>query len=37
MSMKNDVSFLMLGVMNMWEQQSTFNPNLPLIFWYDSS
>lgn len=32
MSMKNDVSFLMLGVMNMWEQQSTFNPNLLLRF-----
>ena len=30
MSMKNDVSFLMLNVLNMWEQQSTINPNPPL-------
>ena len=30
MGMKNDTSFLVTEVMNFWEQQSTFNPNLPM-------
>lgn len=33
MSMKNDVSFLMADdTMNFYEQQSTFNPNMPMRF-----
>ena len=32
MSMKNDVSFLISDVMNLYEQQSTLNPNMPLRF-----
>ena len=30
MGMKNDVSFLFTEVLNLYEHQSTFNPNLPL-------
>lgn len=30
MGMKNDVSFLLTDVLNLYEHQSTFNPNLPL-------
>ncbi|MBR5127896.1 MAG: hypothetical protein IKU69_05660 [Roseburia sp.] len=30
MSMKNDISFLITDVLNLYEHQSTFNPNLPL-------
>ena len=30
MGMKNDTSFLITETMNFWEQQSTFNPNLPM-------
>ena len=30
MGMKNDVSYLMQDVMNLYEHQSTFSPNLPL-------
>ena len=30
MGMKNDVSFLITNVMNLYEQQSTINPNMPL-------
>lgn len=30
MGMKNDVSFLLHSTMNFWEQQSTFNPNMPI-------
>lgn len=30
MGMKNDVSFLVTHVMNLYEQQSTVNPNMPL-------
>ena len=30
MSMKNDISFLVTDVLNLYEHQSTFNPNLPL-------
>lgn len=35
MGMKNDVSFLISSEMNLWEQQSTFNPNMPMrMFFY---
>ena len=30
LGMHNDVSFLISGEMNMYEQQSTYNPNIPL-------
>ncbi len=30
MGMKNDVSFLIANVMNLYEQQSSINPNMPL-------
>lgn len=30
LSVKNDVSFLIGGTMNLYEHQSTFNPNMPL-------
>ena len=30
MGMKNDVSFLLASDLNMYEQQSTWNPNMPL-------
>lgn len=30
MGMKNDISFLIADVLNLYEHQSTFNPNLPL-------
>ena len=32
MSMKNDVSFLIDNTINMYEQQSSFNPNMPMRF-----
>ena len=32
MSMMNDVSFLIDNVMSFYEQQSTFNPNMPMRF-----
>ena len=32
MKMKNDVSFLINNIMNFYEQQSTFNPNMPMRF-----
>ena len=32
MGMKNDVSFLISSEMQMWEHQSTYNPNMPLRF-----
>ena len=32
MHMKNDVSFLINDTMNLYEQQSSFNPNMPLRF-----
>ena len=36
LSMKNDVSFLVSGTMNLYEHQSTFNPNMPLrgVFYF---
>jgi len=30
MGMKNDVSFIITNIMNIYEQQSTFNPNMPI-------
>ena len=32
MNMKNDVSFLIDFAMNLYEQQSTYNPNMPIRF-----
>ena len=32
LGMQNDVSFLLYQQMNMYEQQSTYNPNMPLRF-----
>lgn len=32
MGMKNDVSFIILNEVNLWEHQSTFNPNMPWRF-----
>ncbi|MBP5622159.1 MAG: hypothetical protein J6X44_09110 [Thermoguttaceae bacterium] len=32
MRMKNDVSFLINDTLNLYEQQSTYNPNMPLRF-----
>lgn len=32
MGMKNDVSFLISDMMNFYEQQSSFNPNMPMRF-----
>ncbi len=37
MGMKNDVSFLLASDLNMYEQQSTWNPNMPLrCFFYSA-
>ena len=33
MGMKNDVSFLIQGTMNLYEQQSTYCPNMPVRFY----
>ena len=30
--MHNDVSFMIFDVLNIWEHQSTFNPNMPIRF-----
>ena len=30
LGMHNDVSFLIMGEMNLYEQQSTYNPNMPV-------
>lgn len=32
MGMKNDVSFIVRSEMNLWEHQSSFNPNMPMRF-----
>ena len=37
MSMKNDVSFLVGNTVNFYEQQSTYNPNMPVRFWIYSA
>jgi hypothetical protein len=31
-TMKNDLAFMIAGVLNLYEHQSTFNPNLPVRF-----
>ena len=30
--MKNDIAFVIMGTLNMYEHQSTFNPNMPVRF-----
>lgn len=35
--MKNDVSFMFMSEMNLWEHQSTFNPNMPMRFFLYAS
>ena len=32
LGMKNDVSFIIVNEMHLWEHQSTFNPNMPMRF-----
>ena len=32
LGMKNDVSFIILDELNLWEHQSTYNPNMPMRF-----
>ncbi len=32
LGMKNDASFIILNELNLWEHQSTFNPNMPMRF-----
>lgn len=32
LGMKNDVSFIILDALNLWEHQSSFNPNMPMRF-----
>ena len=32
LGMKNDVSFIIRSEMNLWEHQSSFNPNMPMRF-----
>ena len=32
LGMKNDVSFIILNELNLWEHQSTYNPNMPMRF-----
>ena len=32
LGMKNDVSFIIVDELNLWEHQSTFNPNMPMRF-----
>lgn len=35
LSMKNDLSFLLTGTINLYEHQSSYNPNMPLrCLWY---
>ena len=34
MSMKNDLAFIVTGVLNLYEHQSTINPNMPLRCFY---
>ena len=36
MTMKNDVSFIIDAIMNLYEHQSTYNPNMPLrgVFYF---
>ena len=32
LGMKNDVSFIIMSELNLWEHQSTYNPNMPMRF-----
>lgn len=32
LGMKNDVSFIIVDEMNLWEHQSSYNPNMPMRF-----
>ena len=32
LGMKNDISFIILSELNLWEHQSTYNPNMPMRF-----
>ena len=32
LGMKNDVSFIIVDELNLWEHQSTYNPNMPMRF-----
>lgn len=32
LGMKNDVSFIIVDELNLWEHQSTYNPNMPMSF-----
>ena len=32
LGMKNDVSFIILSELNLWEHQSSYNPNMPMRF-----
>ena len=32
LKMKNDISFIIYFELNLWEHQSTFNPNMPMRF-----
>ena len=32
LGMKNDVSFIIMNELNLWEHQSTYNPNMPMRF-----
>ena len=36
MSMKNDLSFIIDSRLSLYEHQSTYNPNMPLRFLYNS-
>jgi hypothetical protein len=36
-SVRNDVSFMFMMEMNLWEHQSTFNPNMPMRFFLYAS
>lgn len=32
LGMRNDVSFILVDELNLWEHQSTYNPNMPMRF-----
>ena len=32
LGMKNDVSFIIIDELNLWEHQSSYNPNMPMRF-----
>ena len=34
LGMKNDVLFIITSELNLWEHQSTYNPNMPMRFFY---